>query len=145
MKRKIKWAVAVLALILVAMQFVPVNREAGAVESDVPAPPDVKAVLRRGCYDCHSNETVWPVYSRVAPVSWIMAGHVEEGRDHLNLSTWGRLTDVEQLKIRQKMWREVDHGVMPPWYYVPFHPASRLSADDKTVLRDWATAGAPAR
>src|SRR5450759_4293447 len=107
MKGKVAWASGALGLILVGIQVVPVDRRNPAVESEVPASPEVRTILHRACYDCHSNETVWPWYSRIAPLSWLIAHDVHEGRDNLNLSTWNRLGAEQQVKARQKAWKEV--------------------------------------
>ena len=90
MSKKKKVAVGLVAL-LVALQLVPVDRTNPAVTGEVPAPDDVRALLRAACYDCHSNETVWPWYTRVAPVSLLAAHDVEEGREYVNFSEWDRL------------------------------------------------------
>lgn len=63
------WGLASLAGIFLVIQLVPIDRTNPPVETEVPASPEVRAVLRQSCYDCHSNETVWPWYSRIAPVS----------------------------------------------------------------------------
>lgn len=128
----------VLLAVFVAIQFVPVDRTNPPVNADVSAPPEVKAVLHRACYDCHSNETVWPWYSYVAPASWKVAWDVQEAREHLNLSTWDRYDTQMQTAKRQEMWEEVSQGEMPPWFYTPMHPDAKLSADDKMLLREWA-------
>ena len=78
-----------LVVALVAIQLVPVDRTSPPVTADIAAPANVRAVLKRACYDCHSNETTWPWYSRVAPVSWLVARDVREGRKELNFSDWG--------------------------------------------------------
>lgn len=122
---------------LVAIQLVPVDRTNPAVEQEVPAPAAVHTVLKRACYDCHSNETVWPWYSRVAPVSWLVARDVREGREHLNFSTWNRLSPEDQAEALEETWEEVDEGAMPPWFYLPVHAEARLSPDDRGVLRSW--------
>jgi hypothetical protein len=126
----------------VAAQLVPVARTNPPVETEVTAPPGVQAVLRRACYDCHSNETAWPWYSRVAPVSWLLARDVSEGRDELNFSTWNRLTAKQQVKKLNETWKEVAEGEMPPWFYRAVHRDAVLSAQDRTALREWAL-GAP--
>lgn len=136
-KRIAKWAVVVLAIALVVMQFVPVDRTNPPVETEVPATAEVRAVLRRACYDCHSNETVWPWYSRIAPVSWLAARDVHKGREELNFSTWNRLTTKEQVKALHESWETVEEGEMPLWFYLPTHPEARLSAQDRSVLRAW--------
>jgi hypothetical protein len=137
MRRIAKWAIAVLIIVLVAIQLVPVDRSNPPVETEVPATVEVRSVLRRACYDCHSNETVWPWYSRIAPISWLIARDVYKGREELNLSTWNRYTTKQQLKKLKESWDEVAEGEMPPWMYLPPHPDARLSADDRAVLRAW--------
>ncbi len=72
----IRWLLLGILLTLVAIQFVPVGQLNPPVEAEVPAPATVRVILRRACYDCHSNETVWPWYSQVAPVSWLVARDV---------------------------------------------------------------------
>ncbi len=136
-KRIAKWATAVLIIALVAIQLVPVDRTNPPVETEVPATAEVRSVLRRACYDCHSNETVWPWYSRVAPASWLVASDVHEGREELNFSTWNRYTAKQQAKKMKESWDEVAEGEMPPWIYLPLHPNARLSADDRAALRAW--------
>ena len=103
----------------------------------------MQAILPRACYDCHSNATVWPWYSRVAPFSWLVGRDVREGRREVNFSTWNRLTARPQVKKLKESWREVADGDMPPWFYVGVHRDARLSADDRAALRQWAlgTAG----
>jgi hypothetical protein len=132
-----KWVIAALAIALVAIQLVPVDRTNPPVEEEVPATAEVRSVLRRACYDCHSNETVWPWYSRIAPVSWMLERDVREGRAELNYSTWKRYTEKQRLKKLRESWKEVEEGEMPPWFYLPPHPAARLSAEDQAALRAW--------
>ncbi|HYX21437.1 MAG TPA: heme-binding domain-containing protein [Thermoanaerobaculia bacterium] len=139
MNRKIVMrAVLVLAAALVLVQFVPVDRTNPPLGGEVPAPPEVRAILKRACYDCHSNETVWPWYGRVAPFDWLMERDVREGRREVNFST---LADAP-LKRRQRKWMEIPEQVekneMPPWFYTAVHPEARLSDADRTALVQWA-------
>jgi len=143
MKRIAKWTVAVLAAALLAIQLFPIDRTNPPVETEVLAPAEVRAVVRRACYDCHSNETVWPWYSRIAPVSWQIARDVREGRKALNFSTWNRLGAKEQLEAMYEIWEEVAEGKMPPSLYLPTHPEARLSANDRSHLRAWSLSGGP--
>jgi len=102
--------------------------------------PQVAAILERSCRDCHSNQTVWPWYTNVAPISWWLSNHVNEGRQNLNLSEWGRLDhDRQDRKLRQ-ICDEVQDGVMPLSSYLPMHPQAKLSAEDKKILCDWTEA-----
>ena len=132
----------VLAAALVLAQLAPVDRSnPAAAEGEVPAPPEVRAILKRACYDCHSNVTVWPWYSRVAPFSWLVARDVHEGRREVNFSTFGQYP----LKRRQRKWMEipeqVEKGEMPPWFYTALHPEARLSDTDRAALVQWAHEG----
>ena len=130
-------AFSVLALVFLGTQLVPIERNNPPVETEVPASEEVRSVLRRACYDCHSNETQWPWYSRVAPISWLVAHDVREGREKLNFSTWNRLSTKKQLEALHESWEEVEEGEMPPWFYLPPHPDARLSPQDRSVLRAW--------
>ncbi len=138
MRRMVSWTLGVLAVVLVAIQLVPVERTNPPVEEEVDAPEEVVQVLRRACYDCHSNETVWPWYSRVAPASWLAVRDVTKGREELNFSTWNRLSTRERVEAMQESWEEVEEGEMPPWFYLPPHPEARLSPEDRELLRRWA-------
>jgi hypothetical protein len=140
----IRWILLTGLAVVAAMQFVPVARSNPPVEADVPAPPNVRAILRHACYDCHSNETVWPWYTRVAPFSWLVVRDVREGRAELNFSTWDRLSARQQIKHLQESWKEVAAGEMPPWYYVGIHPDAMLSLEDRAALRTWALSAGPA-
>jgi hypothetical protein len=129
--------VVIVLAILVLIQFVPVTRSNPPVETEIAAPENVQAILSRSCYDCHSNKTVWPWYSYVAPVSWLVASDVSGGRQKMNFTTWNRYTPDEQVKKVRAIWNQVDRGNMPPWYYLIEHNTARLLADDKAILRDW--------
>ena len=137
MKKMVLVAIGVGFLALGAIQLVPIDRTNPPVEEDIPGPSEVKAILKRACYDCHSNETVWPWYSRVAPVSWLLAWDVQEGREELNFSTWNRYRAKQRAKKIKESWEEMEEGEMPPWFYVPLHPEARLSDQERDGLRGW--------
>ena len=120
---------------LAAIQLVPVSRTNPPVTAPVVAPPEVQALLRRACYDCHSHETVWPLQAYLAPLSWLVAHDVSEGREELNFSRWDR---VDLKKVAAKLPKEVGQGEMPPWFYVVAHPNARLSEAERKTLSDWA-------
>jgi len=147
MKSKIqriaKWSLAGVILLLIAIQFVPINRSNPPVEGEPPFPDAVRSILSRACYDCHSNKTVWPWYSRIAPLSWLIAHDVSEGRGMINFSTWKRLGARDQIEAIDDIRKQTTAGDMPLWYYLPAHPQARLSAGDVATLRDWALSVAP--
>ncbi len=127
-----------LVVAIVAIQLVPVDRASPPVETEFPAPENVRAVLRRACYDCHSNESVWPWYSRVAPVSWLVARDVREGRKELNFSTWNLYAEKRRARKAKEIQEQVAKGEMPPWFYVAMHREAALSAEDAALLKEWA-------
>jgi len=122
----------------IAAQFVPVDRDNPPESAPLAAPAEVMAVLQASCFDCHSNRTAWPWYSRVAPVSWWVAHHVEEGREHLNFSHWGNLTPQEQRHARKEVSEEVREGKMPLPSYVRGHRDAALDDAERELLLRWA-------
>lgn len=121
-----------LVVIVLAIQLVPYGRNhtnpPGRVEPrwDTPA---TRALAVRACYDCHSNETVWPWYSNVAPVSWLAQRDVDEGRRKLNFSEWDR----PQKEARESA-KTMRKGEMPPWFYLPVHPDARFTPTETQAL-----------
>lgn len=136
----IKIIVAVLIIAVVGIQFVPVERTNPQVTGEIEAPAEVMDIFRRSCYNCHSNETVWPWYSRVAPVSWLVVDDVDEGREEMNFSEWSGYSEKKKGKKIHETWEEVSEGEMPMWYYLLLHPEAELSAADKETLRKWTEA-----
>jgi hypothetical protein len=126
-----------LGVAFVAIQLVPVDRTNPPVTGEIQAPTAVQEVLERSCYDCHSNQTSWPWYSRVAPASWLVAWDVAEAREHLNFSEWSSLAPKKKADAIHEIWEEVEEGEMPLWYYLPAHPEARLSDADREALRAW--------
>jgi hypothetical protein len=125
--------VVVVVVLFVAIQFIPVQLTSPPVVSEPNwDSPQTRALAVRACFDCHSNETVWPFYSRIAPASWLIAFDVNQGRRRLNFSDWssgGRFRRGEA-----EMAETIADGSMPPWFYLPLHPAARLSATEKVEL-----------
>ncbi len=136
-RRKI---IMTLVLLAVFIQLIPINRSNPPITAELATTQELKDILVRSCYDCHSNETVWPWYSRVAPVSWLVAIDVYEGRGHLNFSTWGEYSAEKQAKLRKEIRKTVSEGEMPPFQYLPAHPQAHLSERDKAVILAWVTA-----
>ena len=90
---------------------------------------ETRALAKRACFDCHSDESVWPWYSNIAPVSWLVARDVTEGRSAMNFSDWGQTA-----QRGQKVARQVQRGAMPPSFYLPMHPTAQLTADERAQL-----------
>lgn len=134
----IKKVFVVVLIALVAMQFYPVDRTNPAVTSEVEVDDEVLQILRRSCYDCHSNETVWPWYSYVAPVSWLIADDVHEAREHLNFSEWDKYDLQRRQHKLEEIVDEVEAGAMPLKKYRFMHPETEVSDEELTVLKSWA-------
>jgi hypothetical protein len=125
------------ALLVAAIQFIPVRPGNPPVQGDFDGPPQVRAILVRSCYDCHSDETRWPWYSRVAPVSWMVAHHVDEGREKLNFSRWRSLDAAGRRRLAGEIVEEVEKSAMPLPAYLLLHGDARLTGDDLRTLRAW--------
>ncbi|MEJ2633913.1 MAG: heme-binding domain-containing protein [Calditrichia bacterium] len=138
MKKKLSYILLALVIIFIGIQFIPVKKTNPPVESEINAPTNVVNVLQRSCYDCHSNRTVWPWYSHVAPMSWLVASDVNEGREHLNFTAWNKYDTKRRSKKMQEIAEEVEKGDMPLWYYLPMHPEAKLSKADAQLLVSWA-------
>ncbi len=136
-----KWMVrsgVVLSVALVAIQFFPVSRTNPPAESDVSISPELKVAFKRACYDCHSNETVWPWYSRIAPTAFLIANDVKQGRRELNFSLWDQYNEKRKARKLKEIVKQVETGKMPQWYYVLMHPDAKLSASDRELILKWA-------
>ena len=146
----LKWAVLVVAILFVISQFIrpaktnPPVDETRTIFARLSVPQDVTNILERSCQDCHSNKTVWPWYSQVAPVSWLLVSDVNEGRRNLNFSDWAAYNATRASRKLDQMCEQVDHGDMPLWFYVPLHPNSKLTNADKKTLCDWTKQVRPA-
>lgn len=144
--RVLKWIVIVLVVVFLGMQFIrpartnPPVDESQTIFTRTQMTPQVSAIFERSCRDCHSNKTVWPWYTNVAPISWWLSNHVNEGRQNLNLSEWSRLAQDRQDRKLRQICDEVSDGVMPLSSYVPMHPQAKLSDEDKKTLCDWTDA-----
>ena len=134
------------AVLLVAAQFLPVERRNPTTDPQrdiavqLAPPPPVSAALDRSCRDCHANSTTWPWYSRVAPVSWVVADDVKSGRRRLNLSEWGRYDKARAAEKLNEICEQVKTGEMPDFKYVLIHPASRLSDAEVQAICAWTAA-----
>ncbi|MCJ7533370.1 MAG: heme-binding domain-containing protein [Anaerolineales bacterium] len=93
--------------------------------------PETRQIAQKACFDCHSNETIWPWYSNIAPMSWLVQRDVDVARSRMNFSDWGRIS-VEVGEIIEI----VSEGEMPPFQYLLMHPGARLSEQEKTRFID---------
>ncbi|MBZ0307883.1 MAG: heme-binding domain-containing protein [Anaerolineae bacterium] len=135
MKTQLNWrkyalvGFGVLVVLAVLIQFIPVTRDNPVVKAE-PAWTSVEArsIAKKACFDCHSDETDWPWYSKIAPISWRIANHVHEGREYLNFSEWDNGYEAEELI------EVIQEDKMPPWDYKLIHSDARLTDAEKDIL-----------
>lgn len=118
----------------------PASDPALAITAQLNVPADVRTILERSCYDCHSNQTVWPWYSSVSPVSWLVADDVREGRRHLNFSEWGKYRAGIRIAKLDMLVSQVTKGNMPLGKYLLIHRNAALSDAERDLLCSWAGA-----
>ena len=131
--RLLRWSAIGFLVLLVAIQLVHYGREHSnppVVAEPAWDSPRTRELARVACFDCHSNETSWPWYSNVAPLSWWLQDHVDEGRRELNFSEWGRPQETDEIV------ESVEEGEMPPRSYTLAHSSARLSAEEEQALVD---------
>ncbi|MDP9959043.1 heme-binding domain-containing protein [Chryseobacterium lathyri] len=136
LKKVLFWTLVVFAM----MQFIsidkvnkPVNTAVNFVDAK-KAPEKIRSLIKGACYDCHSNETVYPKYAYVAPISWSVKSHVNEGREHLNFSVWGTYNKELKESMLSKSIQTVQSKVMPMPGYIVYHKEANLTEAERTLL-----------
>lgn len=130
--KKYKW-LGILIVVLIAVQLVPYGRDhtnPTVIAEPTWDTPKTRELFFRACADCHGHETKWPWYSRIAPVSWLVASDVAEGREHFNVSMWG----VQAKNKGEEAAKAFREGEMPPWFYKIPHPEAQLSEEESGQL-----------
>ena len=150
-KTRVKRLVLIVLALVIAAQFWQPSRtnppvvQSRTIEAHLLVPNEVLAILKRDCGDCHSNLTVWPWYSRFAPMSWMIVDDVNEGRRHMNFQDWeAQESPKEAAEHLSLICKEVRARGMPPFSYRLMHKDSRLSKQDIETLCSWSqSVGAP--
>jgi len=139
-----KTILLILVLLLAVIQFIPdrlpenVADNPGDIRNTGSVPEDVAVILKASCYDCHSNETVFPWYSRLAPASWLLARDIRVGRENVNFSEWKGYKKRDQIGMLESVKDEVTQGEMPLPVYTVIHRKARLSPGQVSTLSRWA-------
>lgn len=139
----IKKIILGLIILLVLIQFIRIDKTNPPVDTTkdfitLTKPSDeIKGILVTSCYDCHSNQTTYPWYSNVAPVSWWLKDHINEGREHLNFSEWGNYKEKRQQHKLDECIEEVHEGEMPLSSYTITHKGAALSPAQQETLNNW--------
>jgi hypothetical protein len=140
-----RWKLAGLGVIsiLVLLQFFQPESNSAPVDPEVDmlvlvSPPEqVRDLIRNSCYDCHSNQTVYPWYNRISPVSWYLNKHIRDGKEELNFSDFGLLDKAEKIGALSDFCDALDAGTMPLPSYLLIHKKARLSEEDREALCLW--------
>lgn len=142
----LKVSLVALTVLFIALQFSrpaktnPASDPALALQAHAQVPHEVIAIFDRACRDCHSNQTNWPWYSRIAPVSWLVADDVRIGRQQLNFSEWGRYSARQVENKLEEICAVVQAEAMPPKKYTLAHPQAKLSEHDVKAICAWTVA-----
>ncbi|RXJ66994.1 cytochrome C [Halarcobacter ebronensis] len=133
-----KRAFLVMLAVFIVMQFIQTEKvnKVTAKELEIKAPKQIMSILKTACYDCHSNEVKWPWYSYVAPFSWVISGHVNDGRAWVNFSEWENYTKEEKKKQLKEIYRTA-FVAMPLRSYLWVHGDADLTKEQRDMIRDW--------
>lgn len=133
----------ILLVVFAVIQFIPPGIPENETEnagsfaySELSTEPILKQ-FRVSCFDCHSHQTDFPWYSRIAPVSWWLGSHIEEGISHLNFSTWNEYSKRELLGLIDDIVETTEKGEMPLRSYLIVHRDARLSTENISAIREW--------
>lgn len=135
-KKVLFWSLVAFAII----QFIPVDRVNLPVDKKVnfidskKTPVKISGLIKGACYDCHSNETVYPKYAYFAPVSWSVKSHINEGREHLNFSVWGTYNKELKENMLNKSIQTIQSKAMPMPGYIVYHKEANLSEAERTLM-----------
>ena len=129
-KKQTKFGIiGAIVLLLLLVQLAPIDKSNPPVKRElVWDSPQTQALVEAACFDCHSNETVWPWYADIGPTRLLVRRHVLEGREELNFSTLGDAYEFEEIA------EVINEGEMPPWDYVLLHPDAQLDDDEKAQV-----------
>lgn len=133
-----KLALLIFLIIFIVMQFIQLDKENIIVDKnlEIKAPTEVMTLLKTSCFDCHSNETTWPWYSKIAPFSWVVANHVNTGRKALNFSTWENYSPQLKEEKLKAIYRTA-YASMPLPSYIYAHGEANLTKEQRSMIRDW--------
>lgn len=140
MKKKLVISVGILVILLTGLTFVMQFQQVvdnPPVTQEIAAPADVKAILQRSCFDCHSNRTHITWLQKLPIVSSIVSSDVEGARSILNFTEWNKYTPMEQDGLIYLAVSAAEKGQMPPGDYLWIHPDAKLTKEDKSVLKNW--------
>ena len=128
----------IILVLFVVVQFITIKKvdENVDISLEIKANEQVMSIFKKACYDCHSNEIKYPWYSSIAPFSWVISGHIEEGRKALNFSLWENYTLEQKSEHIKDIYRTV-YAAMPLQSYLWLHDEANLTKEERSLIRDW--------
>jgi hypothetical protein len=141
--KKLKIILLIALIIFAGIQFIPTERN---ISDTVPVtdfikiykpPENVASILQNACYDCHSNNTAYPWYNKVQPVSWFLEGHINEAKEHLNFSEFGQLSDRKKRSRIKSIAGQIKDGEMPLFSYKVLHKEARLDSEAQALVIEY--------
>lgn len=142
--RHIKKVLLILLVVLVGIQFIPTKRNQNqqVLESDISKtftlPAEIQTIFKNSCYDCHSNNTNYPWYNKIQPVSWLLENHIKKGKKELNFSEFGSYSKRKQKNKLKSIKSQVIDDEMPMFTYTLIHTNAKLTKSDKKLIKNWA-------
>ena len=140
----IKKVLLATGIVFIAIQFIQPAKNlnnrvlATDISKTIPVPDNVQAILKNACYDCHSNNTVYPWYANIQPMGWLMANHIKEGKAELNFNEFGNYSTRRQVSKLDGIFNSIKDGIMPLSSYKLMHKTANLNKNEKTLIMDWA-------
>ncbi len=140
-----KIVILVLIMGLVVIQLFPASLNQNTsipptdFEKTVKVPNNIQSLLKTSCYDCHSNNTMYPWYSKIQPMAWLMEDHIKEGKEELNFSEFGAYSERKQKSKLKAIISQIKDNEMPLSSYTLMHSDAKLSEKNKQILQDWFT------
>ncbi|VAW17587.1 FIG01019121: hypothetical protein [hydrothermal vent metagenome] len=139
----LKRIILILFIVFVGIQLIPTtrNQSNGVLATDIirtyNAPENIKNLLKTSCYDCHSNNTNYPWYNKIQPVSWLLEGHIKEAKEVLNFSEFGAYSKRRQKSKLKSIASQIKDNKMPLPSYTFMHKDAKFSEEEKSLLENW--------
>ncbi len=146
LKKILKRTFQVLLLALIVIQFIrPAKNKAESISNNdisklYPVPEDVQTILKTSCYDCHSNNTVYPWYAEIQPVAWWLANHIKDGKKEINFSEFASYRIGRQYRKLDDVNKQIKEGEMPLDFYLWIHKYAKLNEQQKLTIANWVVA-----
>lgn len=142
MKKSVRIVLIIGVIILVIIQFIQPSKNQGVMDDNhlfnqTAVPDNIRTILQKSCMDCHSNQTNYPWYDRIAPVSWMVNNHIREGKKSVNLSKWGNYSKIDKITILDNICNEITKKKMPLKSYTFIHRDTRLNEEKIDSLCAW--------